>query len=783
MRPTFSAMKTLDRQLARHKSISFIGLGRMGYEMAFNLFSKTFAAEQDAHFVVCDAMQATSHKFHANFLAQFPGAQITIAETPEQAVLASKTVITMLPSSPHVQTVYTEEAGIVPAIKNLSESDAKETFCIDSTTLDVTVARNVAKDVVSTGASMVDAPVSGGAKAATLSFLVGGTDEAFKSAHPVLSHMGKRIIHCGAFGSGLGAKICNNVRVLYRYSALIAVAEGMLLGQRLGLDPAVLAGVINSSTGGCWASSVNNPVPHALPGQSPPCERDFEGGFATALMLKDMGLATALASNQGSPLPLGEATEEFYAKVVREAPELARKDFSSVYKYLAECTSTPTLLSAIEENFDSTSKPVSVPKKLNEPSCVNLVLLSLIDPGGLNTYARALAAYLVPVEGEALVSHMRVVDKYSVHPPTTYIGSEFPKVLEKPGVEYQQRNLTVDAAVASAFDPPEGQAAYDYVFDCTGEVRVDRTEVIQIKTTCNIARLIGLEAAKRKVKAYVRLQLPFYETSSKNPSDEKQDVKPVGTVGTWWHETLRILAAIPDLNLVILRCAFGYGPYTDFGSITSVMTVASVYGYMKKPMKSLWSPGKNPTNTIHVEDIAGGMWSCASWIAPLGREKANSLAGETIPFHNEKAKVIGVEGMASPDANLTAPLFNLADDSDSTLVSVGETVTSFFGTTFEFFNFLQSAAAKFKLEEMVEDINEHHVGGWTEMITQAKPPCPNTPLSAYMDHYALQKHTLSFDNSKIKTIVGYTLRHPQFNHDVVKDTIDKWKEEGSWPCL
>ena len=133
---------------------------------------------------------------------------------------------------------------------------------------------------------MVDAPVSGGvagAKAGTLSFLVGGSEEAFKRASPILAHMGKKIIHCGPSGAGLAAKICNNMVLGVQQ---IVVAEAMLLGQKLGLDAAVLAGVINSSTGACWASSVNNPVPGALSDKEPPCTRDYEGGFATSLMLK-----------------------------------------------------------------------------------------------------------------------------------------------------------------------------------------------------------------------------------------------------------------------------------------------------------------------------------------------------------------------------------------------------------------------------------------------------------------------------------------------------------------
>lgn len=125
-----------------------------------------------------------------------------------------------------------------------------------------------------------------GAQAGTLSFLVGGTEASYIRARPILELMGKRIIHCGASGAGLGAKICNNLVLGVQQ---IVVGEAMLLGQKLGLDPAVLAGVINSSTGSCWASSVNNPVPTSLPDKAPPSERDYEGGFATALMLKVRG--------------------------------------------------------------------------------------------------------------------------------------------------------------------------------------------------------------------------------------------------------------------------------------------------------------------------------------------------------------------------------------------------------------------------------------------------------------------------------------------------------------
>ncbi|KAI0048211.1 3-hydroxyisobutyrate dehydrogenase [Auriscalpium vulgare] len=321
---------------SRPNSLSFIGLGRMGSQMAYNLFSKRFAAAKDSHFVVCDAVPDAANRFRDNFLHEFPGANMSIAPSPEQAIIASQTVVTMLPSSPHVRRVYLESGGLVPTLRMLTDEQVKSTFLIDSTTLDVQVGREVASETRKTGAEMIDAPVSGGvtgAKAGTLSFLVGGTEDAFQLARPILERMGARIIHCGASGSGLAAKICNNLVLGVEQ---IVVAEAMLLGQRLGLDPTVLAGVINSSTGGCWSSSVNNPVAGALADKSPPSDRDYEGGFATSLMIKDMGLATAVGETAGSPLPLAEAAESVYQASVTRYPELGNKDFSSVYKYLKQ---------------------------------------------------------------------------------------------------------------------------------------------------------------------------------------------------------------------------------------------------------------------------------------------------------------------------------------------------------------------------------------------------------------------------------------------------------------
>ncbi|KAJ6606556.1 3-hydroxyisobutyrate dehydrogenase [Mycena vulgaris] len=332
MKPSLRCLQSVQRLALRHNSTSFIGLGRMGSEMAYNLFSKQFAQKPESRFVVCDALPDSTLSFCHTFSASFPGANIETVATPAEATLCSETIVTMLPSSAEVQTVY--GGGIIPILRSLPADLAKKTICIDSTTLDVSVSRQVAMDVIGTGACIVDAPVSGGvtgAKAGTLSFLVGGTDASFQAVHPVLSMMGQRIVHCGPAGAGLGAKICNNLILGVQQ---IVVAEAMILGQKLGLDAAILSSVIGSSTGNCWSISVNNPVQSALPDKSPPCERDYEGGFASVLMEKDMGLAADIAARTETHLPLGDAARKVYSQMIEQHPEMGRKDFSSVYRFL-----------------------------------------------------------------------------------------------------------------------------------------------------------------------------------------------------------------------------------------------------------------------------------------------------------------------------------------------------------------------------------------------------------------------------------------------------------------
>ncbi|CCF52302.1 hypothetical protein NDA11_000696 [Ustilago hordei] len=330
----------------RSKTIGFIGLGAMGKEMANNLLSKTLSANKDpaVTFVVHDAFEQSITRFLTANTLLFSNRNILAASSPAGIAKLSGTIVTMLPSSPQVKSVYTEENGILEGLESFKFTSADDvqakTLCIDCTTLDPKVAVDTAafiKNANTNGAfDMIDAPVSGGvvgANAGTLSFMVGSdSTETFAAAEPHLALMGSRAIHCGKNGNGLIAKIANN---LLLGISMLGVTEAMLLGTAHGLPPNVLAGIINTSTGKCWSSEVNNPCPGALEGTkySPPADRDYQGGFAARLMAKDLKLAMNTAKLEGVPTPLGQLTASIY-EALGGNEEYGGKDFAVAYKAL-----------------------------------------------------------------------------------------------------------------------------------------------------------------------------------------------------------------------------------------------------------------------------------------------------------------------------------------------------------------------------------------------------------------------------------------------------------------
>lgn len=288
-------------------TIAFIGLGHMGGPMAANLVK---AGHRVRGF---DLMPAA--------LEAAAAAGIELAATGEAAASEADIVITMLPSGRHVIGAYgnAEKPGLLAAAR-------PNTLFVDSSTIAVDEARAAADAAHAAGHRAVDAPVSGGvvgAENATLAFMVGGSDEDFATIDPVLQLMGKRIVHCGGNGLGQAAKICNNMILGI---SQIAVAEAFVIGERLGLSHQALFDVASNASGQCWALTTNCPVPGPVP--TSPANRDYQPGFAGALMAKDLGLAAQAISLTGVDAQLGSHAEEIYRQFAEG--DGAREDFSGI---------------------------------------------------------------------------------------------------------------------------------------------------------------------------------------------------------------------------------------------------------------------------------------------------------------------------------------------------------------------------------------------------------------------------------------------------------------------
>ena len=287
--------------------IGFIGVGNMGGPMARNLVSAGHAV--------------TVFDLDPAHVASVTQAGAKGADSAAAAVAGADAVVTMLPAGPHVHDVY--ENAVLPNAK-------AGAVLIDCSTIDVETARAVADLAVGKGFAMVDAPVSGGvggAEAGTLTFMVGGPDDAFGAAKPVLEKMGKTIVHCGGAGNGQAAKICNNMMLGIQ---MISVAEAFVLAEKLGLDHQKLFDVSSTASGQCWALTSYCPVPGPVP--TSPANRDYTPGFTAAMMLKDLKLAAGAAEATGVATPLGGAAESVY-EAFCEA-DGAATDFSGVIAHL-----------------------------------------------------------------------------------------------------------------------------------------------------------------------------------------------------------------------------------------------------------------------------------------------------------------------------------------------------------------------------------------------------------------------------------------------------------------
>ena len=290
-------------------TIGFIGLGNMGLPMAHNLIKAGHAVSGlDVNRAPVEKLAAAGGAEAANITAAVSGAEI---------------IITMLPAGAQVREVYLGADGVLAAA-------APNTLLIDCSTIDVETARAVAAAAAGRGRAMPDAPVSGGvggAQGATLTFMVGGRDDAFARAKPVLEKMGKTIVHAGGAGNGQAAKICNNMILGV---SMIAVSEAFVLAEKLGLDAQKLFDIASKSSGQCWSITTYCPVPGPVP--TSPANRDYQAGFTAAMMLKDLNLSQEAAKAAGAKTPLGANAAEIYSRYAASGE--AGRDFSGIIQFV-----------------------------------------------------------------------------------------------------------------------------------------------------------------------------------------------------------------------------------------------------------------------------------------------------------------------------------------------------------------------------------------------------------------------------------------------------------------
>ena len=289
--------------------IAFIGLGNMGLPMAKNL--------------VAAGHNVTGFDLSDDAKASLKAAGGQSADTIAAAVGDAEIIVSMLPAGKHVTAVYTESDGVIA-------NAAAGALLIDSSTIDVDTARAVSAKAEAAGFAMVDAPVSGGvggAAAGTLTFMVGGTKDAYEAAKPVLDIMGQNIFHAGGSGNGQVAKICNNMLLGI---SMIGTAEAFMLGEKLGLGAQTFFDISSTASGQCWSMTSYCPAPGPVP--SSPANNDYQAGFTAAMMLKDLLLAQEASSSADASTPMGQRAAELYTQMAEAGHD--GLDFSGIMKML-----------------------------------------------------------------------------------------------------------------------------------------------------------------------------------------------------------------------------------------------------------------------------------------------------------------------------------------------------------------------------------------------------------------------------------------------------------------
>ncbi|ORY74263.1 hypothetical protein BCR35DRAFT_293345 [Leucosporidium creatinivorum] len=425
-------------------------------------------------------------------------------------------------------------------------------------------------------------------------------------------------------------------------------------------------------------------------------------------------------------------------------------------------------------------------------------MATILILGGLGQDgARQLIPYLLSSAGPS-PAFLRIVDRYFILPQadpipsTTYLDLDARQALSKGSkegkVEYLQGNLLTEATRTKAFTLPEAHGGpakgFDYVFDFTGEHDYSLPDAVHIERTLRLALLLGKSAVDFKVGAYVRLLATQYKLAGdkkgKVGEQGEGSAEPWGVRAGWLHESARGLAKIEGLNLVLLRPATFYGDYTVTG-LTPRVLIGEVYRYLGEKLEFLWKES-TAVNTIHSIDFSSAAVAIAEWAAKNGAATVLSQAGEDLPTTLKSNDLIkDVACAAKKEDKVRAAVFSVVDDGETTQKEIAKVIEEVVGVEAGFHGSIISSFAKLNMGDVLEDVNDKHLEGWSALLTASNPPISTTvPISPNTPADLLQPYPISFSNALLKQLTGWAPTR-KLDAATVRETVDKFKKEGNWP--
>lgn len=361
--------------------------------------------------------------------------------------------------------------------------------------------------------------------------------------------------------------------------------------------------------------------------------------------------------------------------------------------------------------------------------------------GGLGYTGRNLTKYL---HDNKLASEIRIVDKHL--PELAWLAPEFKEACSRD--RFVQADAAQDKSLPRVFDR-EGGKQFDYVFNCGGETRYSQEEKVYELRSYGLSMALGREAAKRKVKCFVELSTGMVYKSDSTPRKETDKLKPWLNLAKWKLKAEEDMAKIEGLNVMFMRMAHVYGPYTS-KFLSTLLCMARVYQHKKKEMKWLYKEDMR-TNTVHIDDTVRALWHGAEWY----------VKGATLP-------------------RKPAPIFNIVDHGNTSQGHTAKLVHEVFGIQTGFHSTLITAFARLNLDHVVDEVNDETLDPWAE-LQQAAGISQSTPLSPFMEKELLRDADLSLDGSLFERETGFTYKHEKLTKEGMIEVIESYKRMNWWP--